>query len=413
MLATPQASASTQVVPDWQRITLQPLTQKQTINMWGLDLKNPAQITKFSEDPAYAKRVMSTNPLTIVRVPIRSDIKGVDTEGHLNELAYERVVQAIRNVRLANPQVQIMASRKTVTDCAAYSDTRCLDFAPALKVNDQVSPARYGRLVAEYLKFMRRIGLRVSYLSIDNELTNNEGDLTPSRFASVLGAVRLNYPYTMPVILGNDGITGDGPWLKNAPPSVQIASAHSNSKWFPRHSSAIHEFATVAKQRGNRLWNTEMHWNGDPEGIGAYARAASTAFTFFDHTDVGYSGFMWWSWKQDGDAGLLWRAYLNSTIGARPIAVTDRDGNSTFRGTVTTRAYRNGNVVYLWVVNDTSEKIWNQRIFRTTSWTPIMNTWRQVGTKLVRSQQQAHRMNDHPTFSFGPHSISIVRLKVS
>ncbi len=409
LLATSPADAAVRPVPDWQRITIQPLTQQQKIDTWGLDLKNRAQVRQFAENPAYARRVVADHRLNVVRIAIRADARAVDASGHLNEAYYAATIQAVRNVRLGNPQVRILASRRTITDCPEYRDTRCPDFTPSLKVDGQVSTARYGRLVVEYLLFLRRSGLVVSYLSLDNEPPNNEGHLTPDRFAEVAGVVRRNYPYPMPVLLGNDNVTADSRWLEAAPGSVQIATSHSNSRWYPNQSPSIRRFAAVAKRRGMRLWNTEMHWN-DNTPSAVYVNAAKTLLTFFDHTDAGYSGFFWWGWQQDGDKGLLWRAYVRSTIGARPIRVTDQDGTAAARGALVTRAYRSGNTVYLWMLNDTARTIWNQRIFGSQSYRPTLNVWRQRGTRLVHTQQVAQRMNNRPTFSFRPHTISMVSL---
>jgi len=411
LLAMPHADAAVQPVSDRQRITIRPLTQRQKIDTWGLDLKNRAQVGQFAENPAYARRVVADHRLNVVRITIRADAKAVDGSGHLIEAYYADMIGAVRNVRLGNVKVRILASRRTITDCPGYHDTRCPDFAPSLKVDGQVSTARYGRLVVEYLLFLRRSGLVVNYLSLDNEPPNNEGHLDPHRFAEVAGVVRRNYPYPMPALAGNDNVYADSRWLQAAPDSVQIASSHSNSRWYPDQSPVMRRFAAVAKQRGMRLWNTEMHWNDNtPKAV--YVNAAKALLTFFDHTDAGYSGFFWWGWQQDGDKGLLWRAYVRSTIGARPIMVTDQDGTAAARGALVTRAYRSGNTVFLWVLNDTARTVWNQRIFGSQSYRPTLNVWHQRGTSLVHTQQVAQRMNDRPAFSFGPHTISMVSLAV-
>jgi O-glycosyl hydrolase len=409
LLATSHADAAVQPVPNWQRITIRPLTQQQKIDTWGLDLKNRAQVAQFAENPAFARRVVADHRMNVVRITIRTDTRAVDASGHLIEAYYADTIGAVRNVRLGNPQVRILASRRTITDCPEYHDTRCPDFAPSLKVDGQVSTVRYGRLVVEYLLFLRRSGLVVNYLSLDNEPPNNEGNLTPDRFAEVAGVVRRNYPSPMPVLAGNDNVYADSRWLQAAPGSVQIASSHSNSRWYPDQSPVMRRFAAVAKKRGMRLWNTEMHWNDNtPKAV--YVNAAKALLSFFDHTDAGYSGFFWWGWQQDGDKGLLWRAYIKSTIGARPILVTDKDGTAAARGALVTRAYRSGNTVYLWVLNDSARTVWNQRIFGSQSYRPTLNVWHQSGTRLVHTQQVAQRMNNQPTYSFRPHTISMVSL---
>ena len=390
---------------------------------WGFDLKQgcrpcPASVArKLAHNPDYARAIFGSGKISVVRIPLRADEAAVDARGHLQPGWYADTVQAVANIRAANPAVKIFASRSTVTHCGVRG-TRCLDFAPGLKsggTHGAVSTWKYGRLLAEYLRYMNGHGVPVSVLGIENEPTNNEADLSPARFLATIRALDANYAPRLPRLEANSPADPQPGWFANATPQLyrrlSVAAIHSHAgRWDYRQRRPATQTVQIARGRGLAAWNSEFHWTHAPT---PYAGASRSVAAVLNQVNAGVTGIVWWGYRPRGTVtatSQIQNALVDTLDDSRSVRTGDWDGEAALLGTLTSRAFVRGSSVYLWVVND-SRTFWNRRITFAGRRAATSSYERWVG----RSGQLLHRAGSRrpvsgtATMSFPQRSITLVR----
>ncbi len=350
---------------------------------WGFDIKQvcgvksppdcvPRVASQLATDRAFAEEIFGSGNMKVLRIPIRADDKGVDANGHFIPDYYGVFVQAALQALSVNKNVKIFASRSTVSDCS-LGTPQCKDFADSLKQGGKsdgpVQMGKYGEMLAEYLEYFDSKGVHVSILGVDNEPTNNEGNITVPRFEEILAAVNTNYTKRMPEIVANDGAHPDTDFLTDLGQrgvwgKVTYASTHYQSDERPTRHAELKAFAAIAHDHKHPLWDTEYHYT-DADKLGEYADSALGLYGLFDQFDLGFTGITWWAFhpRSEGTAkAQIQSAFVDSTAGAWPLDTNDGDGPESARGTLTSRAFRSGHDVYVWVVNDTDKSFKNKPI---------------------------------------------------
>ncbi|WP_299055619.1 hypothetical protein [uncultured Nocardioides sp.] len=366
------------------------------IDGWGIDLKQKCRFNKpkcRSRAQAFAtnrknivERTFGGGRFSWIRVSFRADRRGlVDNPEQPNGRPtidwswYRPTIRAIQRIQAVDPSVRVWASRDTVTDCDPKpgnyramanpvdprNPTTCPDFHPWMKVGERhggkVIPARYGAIAADYVDYMQTRGVKIDVLGLDNEPHNNEGQLNPPRFLAAAQALRAQVTTPMPQLMMNDANKPDLRWLENADAGVlrhlTYATSHSHPKRRLRERAVAGRFAALARKRGLTPYNTEMHWESTPWPFDGVAQSLRSVF---DQLDAGYRGFSIWAHIPEGtdDSGprknkaRITNSLFASTFKAQLLRTTDFDGANTNDKRVTTRAFRRGRVVSLWIVND-------------------------------------------------------------
>ena len=393
---------------------------------WGFDLKQecrrcPSVARKVARDPDFARDVFGSGKVSLVRIALRADERAVDADGHLMPGWYADTVQAVANIRAANPDVQIYASRSTVGDCEVPDDDgRCMDFAPSLKIGGtygRVSPWKYGRLLAEYLRYMNANGVPVAVLGIDNEPHANEADLTPARFLRTIKALDANYGPRLPRLEANSPNNPDPDWWNAVSPDLyrrlSISAIHSHpDRWHWRQRQPAVQVARIAKAHGLARWNTELHWTNIPSPYGGTSRSVISVLT---QLTQGYTAIVWWGYRPRSSGAAtaqIQNAFVDTIDNSQPVRTRDWDGAAARLDTLTTRAFLRGGYVYLWVVND-SRSFWNRRITFAGRHTgaPRYERWRVGrGGHLVHRIGNGRLENGTAIMSFPSHTLTLARI---
>ncbi len=396
---------------------------------WGFDLKQecrkcPSVARRIANNPDYARAVFGSGKVSMVRIALRADPKGVGRNGHLLRGWYADTVRAVRVIRAVNPAVKIYASRSTVGSCKVRQDEgRCMDFAPSLKaggVHGRVLLWKYGRLLAEYLRYMRSHRVPVSVLGIDNEPHANEANLTPARFLRTIWALDRHFGPRLPRLEANSANNPDPEWFDTASPALlrrlSIAAIHSHpDRWHWRQRQPAVQVVRIAKRHGLARWNTELHWTVSPSPYGAASRSLNSVL---NQLDAGYTAMVLWGYRPRNTGfatAQIQNALVDTIDNSQPVKTRDWDGDTARLDTLTTRAFLRGGYVYLWVINDRRRSFWNRHITiagrRTAA--PRYERW-----KVGRDGHLVHRIgrgrieNGVATMSFPSRTITLARLSL-
>ena len=331
-----------------------PEEQGALITHWGYDIKRDDWIQRLTRVKAH--QVFVIDNMNLLRVPIWGDAQrpAHPEAGVVVESYYEDVLGAMDNARRARPDVTFFASKKL----------RGQDSFPEwVKDSSGVIPSQYAIMVADFLEFMEERGFPIDVLGVDNEIEFNEGDITPSRYRQIIDGLRslaVERGFTVPLLIAPETF-GPGlgaSWMDTLfsngwEDRVDIAGVH----YYPqrRFRNQFADFSAAA--RSLPKWHSEVHWtsaenlNVDTE----IARIESNLAPIFDSFDEGFTGMSWWSYRRDGIHGSIRRVISSSTINARPVTITDHAGPEVAINTFTTRAFRRGSELIVWVVNNTPE----------------------------------------------------------
>ncbi|GAB3953345.1 hypothetical protein GCM10029976_093340 [Kribbella albertanoniae] len=402
----PSSVTTSSAVPAAAPIEVDPAQTRRFFTDWGFDLKqlcpfDAAGCTRVAErfdgqpeswrgaEEQAAREITGSGQVTVLRVPLRPDKMGFAPEAGGTKY-YAPVIGSIRNLRAAAPDpaaIKVFASFVTVTDCPDNGPS-CPDFPDWMKEDGYPVPERYGSYVVQYLNHFQAAGTPIDILGIMNEPGNNESpDKPPAShtwFFRVVRYVQDNYPAArMPKFIGNDASHPDNGFLGGLSADdwsrLSIASTHHQAAYRTADRLVeLREFAGQAHDHGKPVWDTEFHYDaGDPERP-EFQRAARGLYTGFDHFDQGFTGITWWAYRppcgpgirpatgtdhgpgtsaicQLGSKPQIRSALIRSTAHSRPLlGIVDGDGSAATPGTVTTRAFRRGPDLFLWVINDTA-----------------------------------------------------------
>jgi hypothetical protein len=319
---------------------------------FGVDVKKAfhAQVTARSQFPGLVRH----RAIRYARVPFSAmSVK----DGHFDPTngSYLRQVTAMKAMRAANPGIRFYLNRKNWEGCPAKAAGKCLDFHNTLKDNGQVTPWKYGRLIAEVAHYFRKHGVPARFIGPENELHNNEARLTPGRFDAVVRALRRNYRYPFTVV-GNDTWNMQPSWVRQSR-TPQVGAIHSSVRKWGWQQDHLRRAILATRGKGLPAWNTEFHW--DHWSKGWLQRNAGSLKQILTQVCWGLRTVMFW----DMNEAQFRYAVMQSVAGSRCRRVT-----STMPG-VYVYANSKGHV---WVVNKTSRtyarKVKRDR-FAFTRWT--------------------------------------------
>jgi hypothetical protein len=325
------------------------------VEYWGWDLKGNIRLIP---NPARANELFGEVPANLLRIPVFANAHSAD--GTVDTRAYAAMLASIRNARAANPQLKIFASIKLLgadTFPAWLAGSRRGQiFANTVAVPDA---ARYAALLASYVRFLQSAGIAIDYLGIDNE---TEGAVPPAVYVDTLRALQSALHDLPPEYRAFRFVGPDAYSLQDSVNFMrQIASAGagkavdvagSHYYYGTREAPTRSGWQQLAKASGQQpLWFTEAHINA---GEGAITELRRGLAMVFSASIGGASGFVWWD--PAAAAGSLRlaieREVIRTMVGAQPVetspAFREQDTNA---AAPLYQAYRNGDTVWLWIVN--------------------------------------------------------------
>jgi len=276
------------------------------------------------------------------------------SEGVIVSSYYQYLLKSIKRAQEArgNKELIIFASKKLEGENS---------FPSWVKDANGIIPEEYGAMLVDYILFMKENGVFIDVLGVDNEANFNEGEITPEKHAEVVAYLKkqaIEKGFTMPLIIGPERYEpmGDVPscWLKrffdaNCGNTLDIYGTH----YYPSHryfDKLEYELSLI----GDRpFWATEPHWSSPQAAPDVLHHAETAICTLWDQTDLGLDAFMWWAYQREGNLrGCLMRDVSVPIHGARPIRMTDQDGESTLTtGKLQTRAFRKGDILHVYLIN--------------------------------------------------------------
>jgi hypothetical protein len=435
------------------------------IHHWGYDLKQAGKAEELVADPEKAVELFGSGAMNVLRIPIHAEGAWV-AAGKVVRSRYATVVRAIDIALDANPDLVLYASRMSVENAAGrwYDDS--LKSGPA--GGRYVDMTKYGAFLADYVRFVNHQlqvayghpGAQVQVLGPDNEPSRkreNEGNLTPTRWAKLAAVVRTRLAADTPKLIMNDSAVPEVDWLRTAHETfkphdawqpLSYAGTHYQSLLRGGRLGTLRRFSVIARDVGTPRknltpWETEFHWDdsdgtgdrgGDPDQTNGefYTDSRAGLLAGFDHVDTRYDGVVWWSFRscRDGERHTcattkpqapkweLMSALVDSSAGYPKVQVDDGDGEAAAEGTVTTRAFLDGATTYLWIVNDTGRWYLDRRIRlagRAVTSAPTYELWRSTtATKPLtkRSTAGTARLDGSTAlYNVPPRSMTLLTLR--
>lgn len=332
-------------------IVIQAATTRPIITDFGYDVKQPGKAKAFTAEDA--KDIFGTDGFTCLRIPIWGDVAhpAHPAAGKIVADFYEPVLNAMKLARAVKPDVLFFASKR-LEGKESWPDWT--------KDANGVIVGKYTAMLTDYLSFMHKKGFKIDVLGIDNEGEYNEGNVTPEKHKEIVAGVKEfcttnNIP--MPKIIGPETYGPKPKWFAQlfrigGKDSLDIGGTHYYPKW-----RKAEKFATWAKRAGGiPLWHTELHWDKLDAPLDLLDEAERAIATLFDCTDHGATGFVWWAFHRTGVKGEIQSAISSSLVRAAPITVNDGNPGMKY-GSLFTRAFRKGNTITLWAVNNSANAI--------------------------------------------------------
>ncbi|MDO6737778.1 hypothetical protein [Wenyingzhuangia sp. 2_MG-2023] len=351
------------VEPDSDQITDSEEFDPATIHS-VISFENPGKlIDVFFYDVKYAARntTNATTAYTIFKEDglngLRVSILGTDkdnahpSEGVVDEAVYERFITSINLAKAVrgNDDTYVFASKKLEGQGS---------FPDWVKGDDGIIPEKYAILVADFLEFMKSKNVKIDYLGIDNEYVYNEGNITPQKYAETIAELRslaIERDFDIPVLVGYEDFgPNKNKWVKTLfengwGDTMEIYGTHYYPKYRPK-ANLVKDLDLVGNMP---FWSTEPHW--DTKGtVNDFDEAEQGIVALWDQIDVGMTGFMWWdlNYNASNVRKHLIRAISVPLLGARPIQVTDIDGEDiTDLGKLQTRAFIEDKTITVFAVN--------------------------------------------------------------
>lgn len=251
-------------------------------------------------------------------------------------------------------------------------------FPDWVKDANGVIPEKYGKMLVDYIQFLRDKGIVIDVLGIDNESNFNEGMISPQKHKLIVDYLKMQsvkLGFKMPLVIGPERFEPMGnvenSWLKilyenNWESSIDIYGTH----YYPQHRYSDRLQYELSLKGDKPFWSTELHWPSEKVQTDVLDYAETVICTLWDQTDLGMDAFMWWDYKPgDSLRGCLMSAVSVPLHGSRPIMMTDVDGSDIKTdGTFKTRAFRNNKtgMIYVYVINMSGSNEYNDYRFTIT-----------------------------------------------
>jgi O-glycosyl hydrolase len=327
-------------------IVINAVATRPAVTDFGYDVKQPGKAKSFSAEDA--KNIFGTDGFTCLRIPIWGDVNhpAHPAPGKIVEDFYEPVLNAMKRARAVKPDVIFFASKR-LEGKKSWPDWT--------KDANGVMVDKYTAMLTDYLSYMHKKGFKMDLLGIDNEGEYNDGNITPEKHKAIVAAVKAfctTNGIPMPKIIGPESYGPKPDWFAGlfrigGRDSLDIAGTHYYPKW--RNPK---KFARWAKAAGGiPLWHTELHWDKLESPKDLLDEAEGAIATLFDCTDGGATGFVWWAYTRKGVKGEIQSALSSSLVHAQPLPVDDGNPMMTY-GSLSTRAFKKGDAITLWVINN-------------------------------------------------------------
>lgn len=297
------------------------------VKSWGYDVKQDGAARKLV--PALAKEIFGEVGMNLIRVPVRATL-GHPKRGEVVGAAYADDLEAIANAKAAKPGVPVFASLKLLG-----KET----FPAWVKQGGEVDAARYAELIEDYLAYMKSKGVAVDWLGIDCERKWNEGNITPGKYATIVGRLKAwakqNDVKEPGFIAAEDYGPGDtASWTNQLANQGDFAlvdrvGVHLYSKHRePSYLDKMDDVVDASRQKG--LWDSELHWNDfDDDGV-KFDEIKAGMLLAFDHFDRGFESMTWWSFKPRSEgtkSSHVQSELVQATVGASVLATSDGSGD--------------------------------------------------------------------------------------
>ncbi|MDF7824788.1 hypothetical protein P4B35_12255 [Pontiellaceae bacterium B12227] len=338
------------------------------LNRFFYDFKSPSAPWKFTRN-GWAKTLLQEYGFTGIRTSIYGTGKkpAHPEPGVVLEQYYESETQGLKLAKKIDPDTLIFASKK-------LDNTQ--SFPEWTKDYNGVVPEKYAILLIDYLEYMKREGLEVDILGIDNERRFNEGNIMPETHRDIVLELRrltAERGLRMPKIIGpEDYAMGRNDWMKIFSGldgnTMDIFGGHYYTRVRP-----LNKLKSDLAYAGDReKWHSELHWDnhGDKEDSTHSMKTAVCSFiALWDCTDNGMNGFSWWDFNpKKKRRDHLMHAATVPLVNARPLKMIDPDGAETIDITeLHTRAFLQGDKLTIYAINFHSSKTWDNLRFKLAS----------------------------------------------
>jgi len=296
-----------------------------------------------------------TDDMNGIRVSIYGDLShpAHPAAGQVVASEYTAMINSINNAKAARSgkDFYVFASKKLDGQNS---------FPEWTKDANGVIVTEYVKLLTDYFQLMKNEGITIDYLAIQNEEAYNEGNITAAKHKAIVDSMRnvtASLGVKMPLIVGYEDYGPDkNNWMKNL----------SNGNWMSRMDiygthyyphlrpmSNLLSDLNYANAANKPFWSTEPHWDSK-DTADDWDEAEQGMCAFWDQIEVGMSGFMWWAYARTGSLrGNLMRTTSVPMKNAQMIDMNDIDGKGTNTyGKLQTRAFREGNIVTVYAVNN-------------------------------------------------------------
>ena len=368
---------------------------RQEITDWGYDIKQRGKAAAL--DASLAAEVFVDDGMTLLRIPILAGrfwgrASGHPSPGEINERVYAETIDATHRAQAVKSDTIIFASIKN----------HIRDFPNWVQYPDgSLNPRRYARLLLDLLSYMKAKRITISVLGVDNEGAGRTS-MTPAKHNAIvtrLTALCLAAEVPVPLIIAPEPYgpsTRWSNWLNRLAArgwgrSVGVAGTHYYSHERKARGRAyanlLAEFGAAAGRVP--LWDSEFHWQdvGDD-----YSDALFGLISAFDHFDNGFQGLVWWNFHPESGGTIraqIQTALVTSTTNAYPISVDDQDGWFLNDTKLSTRAFKQGRDIVLWLLNDTTKTFTGKSIripgeTITPSSAPTLTRWKRSSGSVTR-----------------------------
>lgn len=345
---------STEAVTNGRIVVRQFGSPGPTVGKWGYDIKQDGRARGLK--PALAQELFGDIGMNLLRVAVRAK-DGHPGRGDVKRAAYEEDLDAIETAKAVKPGLDVFASVKLLGKDS---------FPGWVKDGGEVTAEKYAALIEDYLAFMKKEGVAIDWLGVDNERKFNEGNITPGKYNRIVADVKAwcrSHDVKVPGFIAPDdyGPAEDTPWLRDLWQSpaqfqhVDHVGVHTYSKH--RDAGYVNALETLGNNvHGKRLWETELHWNdrNDDDAVG-FDDVKSGMLLAMDHFDQGFASLTWWAFQprsKGTKAAAIMSDLVETTLGAATLPTDDKDGKTVAMNKLNARALKNGpNQLTLWVAN--------------------------------------------------------------
>jgi O-glycosyl hydrolase len=389
------------VTSNSEEIVIKAAAGGRLITDFGYDVKQPGKAQAF--DANDAKAIFKHDGFTCLRVPIWGDVNqpAHPAPGVVVGRFYAPVIQAMEFARAAKPDVMFFASKR-LEGQKSWPDWT--------KDKDGVEPEKYVTLLTDYLAFMHRKGFRIDLLGIDNEGEYNDGNLTAKKHKAIVTSVKEfceKKEIPTPKFIGPETFGPKKEWFEdlariNGKGTLDFAGTH----YYPKFRNPSKLAAWTKEAPKVPLWHTELHWDAMPEPKDLIDEGEHAIATLFDCTDNGFTGFVWWGYTRKGVKGEVMSELSSTMVRSTPLEVDDGNPNMKY-GALFSRAFRKGDTIVLWVVNNTGKSV--RRDVKATganlSAKPTLRCWTLQGDVTGGADPDGG-------YTFPPRSVTVVKFPV-